>query len=63
MSISAGPNSCKVGHDCDPNADCINTDDGYRCQCKTQFFGDSFTCGGIIKLILKNIQKFSKQGF
>ncbi|PAA53474.1 hypothetical protein BOX15_Mlig002622g1, partial [Macrostomum lignano] len=31
-------------HNCDPNAQCINTPGSYKCQCKTGYFGDGFNC-------------------
>uniref|UniRef100_A0A1I7XQH9 EGF-like domain-containing protein n=1 Tax=Heterorhabditis bacteriophora TaxID=37862 RepID=A0A1I7XQH9_HETBA len=36
-------NECQdpKANDCDKNADCIDTDDGYVCQCKTGFFDEN----------------------
>lgn len=31
-------------HNCDPNAQCINTPGSYSCQCKSGYSGDGFTC-------------------
>ena len=32
---------------CDANANCINTTDGFICECKKGFEGDGFICAGI----------------
>lgn len=33
-------------HNCNPNADCVNTPGTYRCACKEGFNGDGFSCSG-----------------
>ena len=35
-------------HDCDVNADCINTEGGYNCSCREGFMGNGTHCSGII---------------
>ena len=32
---------------CDENADCINSEGSFRCQCNQMFSGDGFTCTGM----------------
>lgn len=29
---------------CDENADCVNTEGGYECVCRTGYIGDGFLC-------------------
>ena len=31
-------------HNCDENADCINTVGSFECMCKQTYFGDGVTC-------------------
>lgn len=33
-------------HNCNLNADCVNTPGSYRCACKDGFGGDGFSCSG-----------------
>ena len=36
---------CNTGeHNCDDNADCINTVGSFDCMCRQSFFGDGITC-------------------
>ena len=45
---------CDSGtHNCDVNADCINTAGSYTCTCKPGYQGDGETCQG--ELILVNV--------
>ena len=50
---------CVSGTDnCDSNADCINTESSFTCQCSSGYDGDGETCAGMIQLdyfIQKNV--------
>ena len=36
---------CEIGlHDCDINANCINTNGSFECTCNDGFLGDGKTC-------------------
>lgn len=36
---------CSEGtHDCDPNADCIDIEEGYTCHCQPGFTGNGQVC-------------------
>ena len=36
---------CNTGeHNCDDNADCINTVGSFDCMCRQSFFGDGIAC-------------------
>ena len=36
---------CALGlDDCDENADCSNSDGGFNCSCKRNYFGDGKLC-------------------
>ncbi|XP_033119931.1 uncharacterized protein LOC117119232 [Anneissia japonica] len=37
-------NECDGPNDCDPNANCINENPGYSCECKFGYVGDGSTC-------------------
>ena len=38
---------CALGlDDCDENADCSNSDGGFNCSCKRNYFGDGKLCLG-----------------
>ena len=39
-----------VDRACDPNAECMDTDGAYVCQCNTGYAGDGKTCSGILIL-------------
>ena len=42
---------CVSGTDnCDSNADCINTESSFTCQCSSGYDGDGETCAGMIQL-------------
>ena len=43
---------CITGnHDCDVNANCINTVGGHNCTCKEGFVGDGRSCSGKLTLL------------
>ena len=43
---------CITGnHDCDVNANCINTVGGHNCTCKKGFAGDGRSCSGKLALM------------
>lgn len=38
-------NECETGeHKCHKNADCVNTEGSYHCQCKDQYTGNGYDC-------------------
>ena len=37
-------------HECDVNADCVNTEGGYNCSCREGFMGNGTHCSGIINI-------------
>ena len=46
--IHTDVDECLAGvHDCDPNADCVNTPDSFKCICQEgRFLGDGRNCFG-----------------
>ena len=45
--IHTDVDECLAGvHDCDPNADCVNTPDSFKCICQEGFLGDGRNCFG-----------------
>ena len=38
-------NECERG-DCDPNADCVNTEGSFRCTCFSGYTGNGLNCTG-----------------
>ena len=45
--IHTDVDECLAGvHDCDPNADCVNTPDSFKCICQQGFLGDGRNCFG-----------------
>ncbi|VDP47104.1 unnamed protein product, partial [Soboliphyme baturini] len=39
-----GQRKCKTGNDCDRNADCLETAEGFKCTCRSGYIGDGRTC-------------------
>uniref|UniRef100_A0A7N5ZUD6 Fibrillin 2b n=1 Tax=Anabas testudineus TaxID=64144 RepID=A0A7N5ZUD6_ANATE len=47
LTLSIDQDECSLEeHNCNPNADCVNTPGSYRCTCKEGFNGDGFSCSG-----------------
>ena len=47
LKPSTDVDECALGeHDCDPNADCLNTAGGFQCSCRAGYSGDGVTCAG-----------------
>lgn len=47
LSLASDVDECVTeDHNCNPNAECMNTPGSYRCSCKEGFNGDGFTCSG-----------------
>lgn len=47
LSLPVDEDECSAeDHNCNPNADCVNTPGSYRCTCKEGFNGDGFSCSG-----------------
>ena len=45
--LSSDLDECTLGlDDCDKNADCFNSDGGFNCSCKRNYFGDGKSCFG-----------------
>lgn len=61
MLLPTDDDECKNGlHNCDLNANCINTHGSFECICNDGFFGDGKLC--ISKLIIMvNIITLSRQ--
>lgn len=57
--LSVDQDECSFeDHNCNPNADCVNTPGSYRCTCKDGFNGDGFSCSGETDEIFKIIKGF-----
>lgn len=37
-------NECDLANDCDPDAECVNSDGSYTCTCRDGYSGDGKTC-------------------
>ncbi|KAE9549803.1 hypothetical protein FO519_006984 [Halicephalobus sp. NKZ332] len=48
---------------CHKDATCTNTVGGFNCYCKSEFFGDGFTCVPIDQCKLKNNEECSSDGY
>ncbi len=49
-------------NECDPNANCTNTDGSYSCSCRTGFTGDGKYCNGMVHyLSLLFVKTFNNQ--
>lgn len=50
--LSLDIDECEVGtHNCDSNADCLNTAGSFLCRCQTRFHGEGHTCQGCVLII------------
>lgn len=44
---TVGLDECLLSqHNCSAEAECIDIDGGYMCQCKSGYIGDGFICEG-----------------
>ena len=51
LFLSTDENECETGgHNCDPNAMCINQPGSFECYCNTGYTGDGVDCDGIYLL-------------
>ena len=47
---------CKTGEDnCHTDAECVNEEPGFRCQCKPGYSGDGLSCTGETPIYLLTI--------
>ncbi len=47
LYLFSDENECLTGsHDCDMNANCVNTYGSYTCHCETGFLGNGVVCSG-----------------
>lgn len=50
---------CSTGtHDCDVNAECVNTEGSYKCQCREGYKGNGYQCSRMSFLFLKKKELF-----
>ena len=50
MVISDIDECLNVTVTCGENAECLNTEGSYSCQCKSGFTGDGYNCTGLFHL-------------
>ena len=44
-------NECETGEaQCDENAECIDTEEAYECECREGYEGNGLTCRGMISI-------------
>ena len=55
--MSSDINECNNTNRCDDNADCVDSDGSYWCQCLPGFLGDGYNCTGQFpaKMVVHNI--------
>ena len=52
--VIADIDECSSGtHECDENADCVNSVASHQCSCKTGFVGDGKNCQGTPKVFFE----------
>jgi len=55
MRCDTDVDECAVNNgNCDANAICINTDEGYKCSCLPGYDGDGHSCAGFTFTVLRD---------